>query len=143
MAKKTTKKTTKKTAKKTPTKKRGSNRPREVFDPDEPRQQLSMSIRRSLLARIDELAAEAQMTRSAFVDALLADVIAQQSEEERFMSNPTVRAAFFNAFTAPGVMAALVESFKSEIDPDDAQQFMEFMEHQADGFNVARGKKGP
>jgi hypothetical protein len=136
------KKTTKKTTKKAPTKaKRQAPRKRTRKDPSELRISMNISVRRDLLDRIDELAEQHEVTRSSFCESVLLDALTVDREQARFMANPTVRDAFFKAFTAPGVIAALAESFKGEIDEDTTQLFMEFMEHQADGFNVARGRK--
>jgi hypothetical protein len=103
-------------------------RARLADSPDGQRQAISITLRRSLLQKIDDDAKRLGVARSAFIDSVISDYFEMSDATTNLLGDSTVTQAFAQAFAQPGVMSAMVQGLKSELDEDKQQQFLSFME---------------
>lgn len=97
----------------------------------ERRGRYAMSLKPSLVKRIDTVAKRWRMTRSQTVERLCEDSVDQADTFLRFIQDPVAGRAFMEAFGRPDVMKALVNAMQGEVDDKGMRLFVETVEKMA------------
>lgn len=91
------------------------------------KQHLSVTMAAATVKRVTKAAAAMDMNRSEFVEMLLVEALESNEHQLAFMSNPRVMKAFAEAFSKPGVMAAMAKAIGHEVTEAERQAVLDFM----------------
>jgi hypothetical protein len=108
---------------------------------DERRISISFSSVPSFLKEIDHEVEQLGITRSSFIEQAVRRAIQERRQQEIVLSDASARDALIRFMATPGVLSVLAKAMGGESESDDVegQQFMRFIEQQAEAFKTARG----
>lgn len=98
-------------------------------------ERVTISISRGLLQRVDAEAERLEVNRSAFITAALEDYMESTVSQMKFFRSPGIMRAMVDAFSKPGVMAAVAKSIGTEISEDQRQAVLDFMRQAGEESN--------
>jgi hypothetical protein len=87
---------------------------------------VSLYLSGPMLRKLDRAAKASGKSRSAIAEELLGSALAEGDVMFSALANDTVRRAFANAMTAPGVAAAMAQAMGHELSDRERQQVLGF-----------------
>jgi hypothetical protein len=87
---------------------------------------VTVSLSIGVVRKLDRLAKVQRVSRSAAIEDILVEGLAEADDFVRVMSNDKVRTAMFEALGKPGVVRAIATSLGQELTPADGQKVLQF-----------------
>lgn len=92
------------------------------------KQTITFAIDPDLLKKINRTSKAMQISRSAFICAMLENGLGEAELHAKLLGDKAVMQAFSNAMSAPGVMSSLAAAMSAEISDDQQRQLRQLLE---------------
>ena len=104
---------------------------------------LTAYVERSVVERLDAVAAAQDLSRSKLIERLVIDGLQDMELEVRALTDPVVGPAIINAFARPEVLRAMANVLRQDLSDDQLQLFQQAMHATSDQLNHMHAKRRP
>lgn len=105
-----------------------------------PRTQISIKLDSDLLERIDKLASDVGITRTAVIEQAVKNDLPEQESFHKSLENPVIR-AMHEKLTSPAVLRTLAKLAQSDMSDEQITEIIEKGPHQRDAAKARREQK--
>jgi metal-responsive CopG/Arc/MetJ family transcriptional regulator len=105
-----------------------------------PRTQISIKLDTDLLERIDKLASDVGISRTAVIEQAVKNDLPEQESFHKSLENPVIR-AMHEKLTSPGVLRMLAKLAQTDMSDEEISEIVEKGPRQRDAARARRTKK--
>ena len=105
-----------------------------------PRTQISIKLDSVLLERVDKLAADVGITRTAVIERAVKNDLPEQESFHKNLENPVIR-AMHEKLTSPAVLRTLAKLAQTDLSDEQITEIIEKGPRQRDAARTRQGQK--